>query len=89
MTLEGGELSARYQQEIVKVGGELAQGFVLSGVVVVGNRDEMEPAVVCSLQGLEDRAGHADAALREARAVGVGGVHVQVAAVPTGAGLDG
>ncbi len=89
VALEGGGLTAGDQQQVVEIGCELAQGVVLGGGVVVGDGDEVEAARPGRLQRLEHRAGHAGAAVGQAGPVRVGGVHVQVAAVPAGPGLHG
>ena len=80
--MEGRHLPSGNQQYAVEVGLQLALRLILGVGVVVGDGDEVQPARRRRLRGKKDRTGNHAAALAGATAVAVGGVHVQVAAIP-------
>ena len=82
MSPEGCNFAAGDEEKLVEVGLQFAQSVVMRIGVVVGDGDEVEPARGCCFSSEEDGAGNFSAALAQATAVAVRGVHVQVAAIP-------
>jgi hypothetical protein len=88
MAEEGGDLASGQQQHPVEGALQRAQGGEMRGAVVIGQRDEVEPARRCRLHRAIDRAGGFRARLRTARAIAVAAVHMEVAAIPARRGMD-
>ncbi len=89
MSFKGRDLAPRNQQQVVVVGLQLANRIRVRDGVVIGDRDEIEPALACCPSREKQGAGYL-LLLPAAGAgtVAVGGVHVQVAPIPTRPGAD-
>ena len=82
MAEEGRDLPPRQQQHPVERALQPAQGIEMRGCIMVGERDEIEAARCRCLDRAIDRAWYLLALLRQAFAVAVAAVHVQIAAIP-------
>ncbi len=88
VAMKGGDLSPRDQQQRGKGGLQFAHGVEVGDGVVIGDGDEIQATVGGGLDGAIDRTRRPGRAGGKTGPVAVGGVHVQVAAVPGQARLQ-
>ena len=84
MALEGGDLAARDDQQLVVVRLEFRQRLEVAGGIVVGHRHEIEAPRHRRVQGFVNWTGRFCTRLSRAGPIRVPGVQVQVTAIPAG-----
>jgi hypothetical protein len=89
MPIEGRDLTAGHQQQMIEVGLQLAHVVILRDGVVIADRNEVEAARRGCFYRFVQRARSLLSRLAETRAVTVGVVHMQIAAIPCGSGAQG
>src|ERR1700733_2199304 len=86
VALEGCNLASRQEQQLIEEGLQLAHRVEMRDSIVVADRNKVEASLGCGLHRFVEGTRNFLAQLTQARAVAVCVVHMQIPAIPCGAG---